>query len=56
MPYRSIFPTLTVSPEMLPIVNEGVVAAVLGTKDPQTAADEMAAKLTEILKQGGYIK
>jgi len=56
MPYRSIFPTLTVSPEMLPIVNEGVVAAVTGTKDPQAAADEMAAKLTEILKSGGYIK
>ncbi|MGZ9163721.1 MAG: ABC transporter substrate-binding protein [Anaerolineales bacterium] len=56
MPFRSIFPTLTVSPEMLPIVNEGIVAAVTGTKDPQTAADEMAAKLTEILKDGGYIK
>jgi ABC-type glycerol-3-phosphate transport system substrate-binding protein len=56
MPYRSIFPTLTVSPEMLPIVNEGIVAAVTGTKDPQAAADEMAAKLTEILKSGGYIK
>lgn len=56
MPYRSIFPTLTVSPEMLPIVNEGIVAAVTGTKDPQTAADEMAAKLTDILKNGGYIK
>ena len=56
MPYRSIFPTLTVSPEMLPVVNEGIVAAVTGTKDPQAAADEMAAKLTEILKNGGYIK
>jgi ABC-type glycerol-3-phosphate transport system substrate-binding protein len=56
MPYRSIFPTLTVSPEMLPIVNEGIVAAVTGTKDPQTALDEMAAKLTDILKNGGYIK
>ena len=56
MPYRSIFPTLTVSPEMLPIVNEGIVAAVTGTKDPQTALDEMAAKLTEILKNGGYIQ
>ncbi len=55
MPYRSIFPTLTVSPEMLPIVNEAVVAAVTGTKDPQTAADEMAAKLAELLKKGGYI-
>jgi multiple sugar transport system substrate-binding protein/sorbitol/mannitol transport system substrate-binding protein len=56
MPYRSIFPTLTVSPEMLPVVNEGIVAAVVGTKDPQTAADEMAAKLIDILKSGGYIK
>ena len=56
MPYRSIFPTLTVSPEMLPVVNEGIVAAVTGTKDPQTAANDMAAKLTEILKKGGYIK
>ncbi len=56
MPYRSIFPTLTVSPEMLPIVNEGIVAAVTGTKDPQTAANEMAAKLTDILKKGGYVK
>jgi len=56
MPYRSIFPTLTVSPEMLPIVNEGIVAAVTGTKDPQTAADEMAAKLIELLKKGGYIQ
>jgi multiple sugar transport system substrate-binding protein len=56
MPYRSIFPTLTVSPEMLPVVNEGVVAAVTGTKDPQAAADDMAAKLVEILKSGGYIE
>lgn len=56
MPYRSIFPTLTVSPEMLPIVNEGVVAAVTGTKDPQTAVNDMAAKLTDLLKKGGYIK
>lgn len=55
MPYRSIFPTLTVSPEMLPVVNEGIVAAVTGTKDPQAAADEMATKLEEILKSGGYI-
>lgn len=56
MPYRSIFPVLTVSPEMLPVVNEGIVAAVSGIKDPQTAADEIAAKLTEILKAGGYLK
>ena len=41
---------------MLPVVNEAVVAAVAGTKDPQAATDEAAAKLTEILKNGGYIK
>lgn len=56
MPYRSIFPTLTVSPEMLPVVNEGVVAAVTGTKTPEQAAADTAAKLEEILKSGGYIK
>lgn len=56
MPYRSIFPLLTVSPEMLPVVNEGIVAAVTGTKDPKTSLDDMAAKLNEILKSGGYIK
>ncbi len=56
MPYRSIFPTLTVSPEMLPVVNEAIVAAVAGTKDPETAADDAAARLTEILKSGGYIQ
>jgi len=55
MPYRSIFPALTVSPEMLPVVNEGIVAAVSGLKDPQAAADEMATKLIEILKSGGYL-
>lgn len=56
MPYRSIFPVLTVSPEMLPIVNEAIVAAVTGAKDPQTALDEATVKLTEILKSGGYIQ
>lgn len=56
MPYRSIFPALTVSPEMLPIVNDGIVAAVSGTKDPQAAADEIATKITPILKDAGYIK
>ncbi len=56
MPYRALFPVLTVSPEMLTVVQDGVVAAVTGVKDPKTAADEMAAKLTEILKSGGYLK
>jgi ABC-type glycerol-3-phosphate transport system substrate-binding protein len=56
MPYRALFPVLTVSPEMLPVVQDGVVAAVTGVKDPKTAADEMAARLTEILKSAGYLK
>jgi multiple sugar transport system substrate-binding protein len=56
MPYRSIFPALTVSPEMLPVVNEGIVAAVSGLKDPQTAANDIASKLVDILKSGGYLK
>jgi multiple sugar transport system substrate-binding protein len=56
MPYRSIFPVLTVSPEMLPVVNEGIVAAVSGTKDPQTAANDIVTKLIDILKAGGYLK
>jgi multiple sugar transport system substrate-binding protein len=55
MPYRNIFPTLTVSPEMMIVVNEGIVAAVNGSKDPQTAADDMAARLTELLRDGGYL-
>jgi hypothetical protein len=38
------------------VVQDGIVAAVSGVKDAQTAADEMAAKLTEILKNGGYLK
>ena len=36
--------------------NEAIVAAVAGTKDPKAAADEAATKLTDILKNGGYIK
>ncbi|MCS6907870.1 MAG: sugar ABC transporter substrate-binding protein [Anaerolineales bacterium] len=56
MPYRALFPVLTVSPEMLTVVQDGVVAVVSGVKDPKSAADEMAAKLAEILKSGGYLK
>lgn len=56
MPYRSLFPVLTVSPEMLPLVNEAIVAAVTGVKAPQAAADELVTKLTPILVDGGYIK
>ena len=37
-------------------VGGGVVAAVTGTKTPEQAAADVAAKLVEILKSGGYIK
>jgi ABC-type glycerol-3-phosphate transport system substrate-binding protein len=55
MPYRAIFPALTVSPEMLPFVNEAIVAAVSGQKTPEEAAEEMVTKLTPILQSGGYL-
>lgn len=56
MPYRTIFPILTVTPDMFTVVNEGVNAAVSGAKEPKAALDEMAEKLTKILKDGGYLQ
>jgi len=56
MPYRSIFPALTVSPEMLPIVNAGIVDAVTGTKDPKQAAADIVGGIAPILKEAGYLK
>ena len=56
MPYRTIFPVLTVSPDMVPVIDEGIVAAVTGIKDPKTALDNVAAKFVDILKGGGYLK
>ncbi|MGB9521439.1 MAG: hypothetical protein ACPL6F_01660, partial [Anaerolineales bacterium] len=56
MPYRTIFPVLTVSPDMVPVIDEGIVAAVTGVKDPKTALDNVAAKFVDILKNGGYLK
>jgi multiple sugar transport system substrate-binding protein len=56
MPNRSIFPVLTVSTDMVPMVDEAIVAAVTGTKSPKQALDDVALKLTDSLKKGGYIK
>jgi hypothetical protein len=56
MPFRSIFPVLTTTPDMFTVVNEGVNAAVSGAKDPKAEADDMVTKLTKILKDGGYLK
>lgn len=56
MPYRHIFPVLTVSPEMMVVTNEGIVAAVTGASEPQQAADDMAARYEELLRESGYIE
>jgi ABC-type glycerol-3-phosphate transport system substrate-binding protein len=56
MPFRSIFPVLTTTPDMFTVVNEGVNASVSGAKDPKAEADDMVVKLTKILKDGGYLK
>lgn len=56
MPYRNLFPNTTVTPELVNAFNEAIVAAVAGTKTPQQALDDAAAKMEESLKAAGYIK
>lgn len=56
MPYRHIFPVLTVSPEMMVATNEAIVAAVTGANDPQHVANDLAARYEELLREGGYIE
>jgi multiple sugar transport system substrate-binding protein len=56
MPGRHIFPPVTVTPELLTIANEAIVAAVTGTKDAKTALDDGNAKMVELMKKAGYIK
>jgi ABC-type glycerol-3-phosphate transport system substrate-binding protein len=41
---------------MVTAIDDAVVAAVTGTKDPKAALDELAAKLTTMLTQAGYLK
>lgn len=54
MPFRKIVPATTVTSEMVTALNEGVVAAVTGTKTPQQAADETAEKMKKLLSDAGY--
>jgi ABC-type glycerol-3-phosphate transport system substrate-binding protein len=54
MPFRYIVPPTTVTADMVTAINEAVVAAVTGTKTPQQALDDAAAKLKEMLEKAGY--
>jgi multiple sugar transport system substrate-binding protein len=56
MPIRMIVPSITVTPDMVTDLDDMIVAAVTGTKSPKDAADEAAAKITALLKSGGYLK
>ena len=56
MPYRNIFPVITVAPEMMTAVNEGIVAAVTGAKGPKQALDDLAAIFEGLLIEGEYIQ
>jgi ABC-type glycerol-3-phosphate transport system substrate-binding protein len=48
-------PPLTVTSDLVTALNEAVVAAVTGTKEPQAALDDAAAKITDMLTQAGYL-
>jgi ABC-type glycerol-3-phosphate transport system substrate-binding protein len=54
MPFRYIVPPTTVTADMVTAINEAVVAAVTGTKTPQQALDDAAAKIKEMLEKAGY--
>jgi multiple sugar transport system substrate-binding protein len=56
MPIRHLVPSTTVTGDMVTAIDDAIVAAVTGTKDPKSALDEAAAKMTTMLTQAGYIK
>jgi ABC-type glycerol-3-phosphate transport system substrate-binding protein len=56
MPIRHLVPSTTVTGDMVTAIDEAVVAAVTGTKDPKAALDDAAKKMTDLLTQAGYIK
>ena len=53
---RHLVPSTTVTGDMVTAIDDAIVAAVTGTKDPKSALDEAAAKMTTMLTQAGYIK
>ena len=54
MPFRSIFPVRTVTPEIMVVFNEAITAAVSGAKTPKEALDSAAVKMQELLTGAGY--
>lgn len=56
MPIRHLVPSTTVTSDMVTAIDEAVVAAVTGTQDPKAALDDCAAKMTDLLKNAGYIQ
>ena len=56
MPIRHLVPPTTVTGELVLAIDDAITAAVAGTKDPKTALDEAAAKMTTLLTDAGYIK
>ncbi len=56
MPIRHLVPSTTVTGDMVIAIDDAITAAVAGTKDPKTALDEAAAKMTKLLTDAGYIK
>ncbi len=54
MPYRQIVPPTTVTADMVTTIDEAIVAAVTGTKDPKAALDDAAAKIKDMLEKAGY--
>jgi multiple sugar transport system substrate-binding protein len=54
MPYRQIVPPTLVTSDMVTTIDEAIVAAVTGTKDPKAALDDAAAKIKDMLEKAGY--
>ncbi len=56
MPIRHLVPSTTVTGDMVTAIDEAISAAVTGTKSPQAALDDAAARMTDLLTKAGYIK
>jgi len=54
LPYIHIFPSLSVSGEMVTVYNEAITSCVAGKYTAKEALDDAAAKMTKLLKDAGY--
>lgn len=52
--YIHIFPSLSVSGEMVTVYNEAITACVAGKYSAKEALDEAAVKMTKLLRDAGY--